>query len=262
MRRGPRRPTRVDDPLAQQQLRRAVPGTHQITTHVLPDPDQIPSGFLRHGRDRDRRHLNEAQQPGQVQGVLGVGLDPIAGRALQLRRRRHHTPHPLAGQEPGQPEAGRPRLVDHRERAGQLPQPAQDRVGLRVPAAPGTSHPCHRRYRRPPPTGRAHPARHSYALVPPGPPAIVGSTGPGSPGPATHDNLRARSRPKRPGTPPYRLGRPRSPRPLTEARQSRVEAGRGSQRNGDNYRRQRHLTVGRSRDGGPVAASARHVPVL
>src|SRR5664279_4147822 len=56
-------------------------------------------------------------------GVLGVGLDPVAGRPLQLRRRRYHAPDVVVGQKPGQPVAGRSGLVHHRDRAGQLPQP-------------------------------------------------------------------------------------------------------------------------------------------
>src|SRR5450759_3663309 len=141
-------------------------------------------------------------------GVLGVGLDPVAGRPLQLRRRRYHAPDVVVGQKPGQPVAGRSGLVHHRDRAGQLPQPARGGAGLAAdPAAPGTSRLCWHRYRRPPPTLRARPDRRSYALAAPGPPATVGTT----------DQVHPRRQPtttceRGPGprvrAPPYRLRPP------------------------------------------------------
>src|SRR5659263_65119 len=93
-------------------------------------------------------------------GVLGVGLDPVAGRPLQLRRRRYHAPDVVVGQKPG--------------RAAPAASPAPPRAA--DPAAPGTSRLCWHRYRRPPPTLRARPDRRSYALAAPGPPATVGTT--------------------------------------------------------------------------------------
>jgi hypothetical protein len=47
------------------------------------------------------------QQPGQWSGIAGIGLDPIPGRSLQLRRRSDQTQHPGGQQEPAQPETGR-----------------------------------------------------------------------------------------------------------------------------------------------------------
>ena len=119
-------PAGVDDPLPQQQLRQPVPGPHQITAAVLARPHQIPRGLLLHRRHRHRGDLTQPQQPRQVHRIPGVGLDPIPGRALQLRRRRDHAPHPGRGQRPVQPEPGRPGLIGHRDRAGQLP--IQDRM--------------------------------------------------------------------------------------------------------------------------------------
>jgi len=49
------------------------------------------------------------------------GLDPVPRRALQLRRRGYRTPDPVPGQEPGQPEPRRARLIGHRGRSGQRP---------------------------------------------------------------------------------------------------------------------------------------------
>ena len=85
----------IDDPLAQQQFRQPVPCGHQISTHILSNPDQVPRGFLLHARDRDRDDLTQVQQPGQVPGVVLVGLDPNPARALQLRGRRDPAINPF-----------------------------------------------------------------------------------------------------------------------------------------------------------------------
>lgn len=62
----------------------------------------------------DRGDLIETQQAGEVDGVLGVGLDALTGWFLQLRMR-----HDLAPDLPGlqlsvEPESGRAGLVGHR----------------------------------------------------------------------------------------------------------------------------------------------------
>ncbi|HEY9417159.1 MAG TPA: hypothetical protein VIQ30_20565 [Pseudonocardia sp.] len=64
---------------------------HQITAHVLADPDQVAGGFLLHTRyrDRDRDDLAEVQQPGQMLSVTLVCPDLIPDGALLLRRSRH-----------------------------------------------------------------------------------------------------------------------------------------------------------------------------
>jgi hypothetical protein len=58
--------------------------------------------------------------------VLGVGLDPITGRALQLARRDDLTPDPRRRQGPIQAEPGRSGLIHHRHRTWQFAQPGQD----------------------------------------------------------------------------------------------------------------------------------------
>ena len=72
------------------------------TTEVTPwyeggdssGPHQIPGGLLVGRGHPHRHHLVHPQQLGQMLSVAGVGLHPIPGRTLQLRRRRHHTAHP------------------------------------------------------------------------------------------------------------------------------------------------------------------------
>jgi len=105
--------------LAQQQFRQPVPCGHQISTHILSNPDQVPRGFLLHARDRDRDDLTQVHQPGQMPGVVLVRLDPIPARALQLRGRRDPTIDPFPDQEPGQPEPGGPGLMNHDGRSRQ-----------------------------------------------------------------------------------------------------------------------------------------------
>ena len=100
-----------------------MPRRHQIPADVLAGPHQIPRRFLLDAGHRDRDDLAQVQQPGQMPGVAHVGLDPIPGRALQLRRRRDLALDPLAGQVPGQPEPGRAGLIGDRDRARQLNRP-------------------------------------------------------------------------------------------------------------------------------------------
>ena len=52
-------------------------GRHQVAATVLTSPDQVTRGLLRGGRDRHRCDLIESQQPGQMDRVLGISLDPI-----------------------------------------------------------------------------------------------------------------------------------------------------------------------------------------
>ena len=118
-----------------------MPRRHQIPTGVLPRADQVPGGLAFHRRDGDRDDLAQMQQPCKVQGVTGIGLDPIPGRALQLRRRRHLSVHPTREQEPGKPETRRPGLVGHRDRTSQRADPRPDllmsRAQPRAPDLPG-----------------------------------------------------------------------------------------------------------------------------
>jgi hypothetical protein len=65
-----------------------VTSRHQITAHVLADPDQVAGGFLLHTRYRDRDR-DEVQQPGQMPSVTLVCPDLIPDGALPLRRSRH-----------------------------------------------------------------------------------------------------------------------------------------------------------------------------
>ena len=112
-----------------------MPRPHQVAADVLPGACQVAGGLLRHAADGDQHDVAKPEQPGQQQRVLGVGLDPVIGRPVQLARCGDDPPHVLVLQEPGQPEPGRPGLVGDRRRAGQLPQPREH--GLRLRAQPG-----------------------------------------------------------------------------------------------------------------------------
>jgi hypothetical protein len=70
--------------VTQQQLGDSMPGAHQVAADVLAGPNQVPGGFLGDARDSDRDDLSDLEQLGQQQRVLGVGLDPIAGRPGEL----------------------------------------------------------------------------------------------------------------------------------------------------------------------------------
>ena len=183
---------------------RPVPRRHQIPTHVVAGPHQVPGRFLLDAGHGDRDDLPQMQQPGQMPGIAQVGLDPIPGRALQLRRRRDLAVDALPGQEPGQPEPGRPGLIGDRDRARQRPDPARrsrrDPGSTAARTAPRSAHPAH----TPPPNVRAHPARHSYDSPITGASHICGSTGQD---PLLPGNPRSHVARPQPG-PPYRLAAP------------------------------------------------------
>lgn len=70
-----------------------MPCAHQIPAAVLPGPHQVPGCFLIDAGDRHRGDLVQAQQPGQMHGITGVGLDPIPGGFLQLGGSDDLAPH-------------------------------------------------------------------------------------------------------------------------------------------------------------------------
>jgi hypothetical protein len=81
-----------------------VPCAHQVAASVLTSADQIPGGFLLDGRDRDLDDLAQLEQPREMQRVTRIGLDPIAGRPLQLRRRSNQTVDTSLPQKPASPK--------------------------------------------------------------------------------------------------------------------------------------------------------------
>src|SRR5664279_6546825 len=81
---GPRMPTGIQDPLAQQQFRQPMPGPHQITTDIFPGPDQIPRRLLFHARHPDLDDLIHPQQLGKMLRVSRIGLDPITRRPFAV----------------------------------------------------------------------------------------------------------------------------------------------------------------------------------
>lgn len=125
---GPRLPVGIDDALAQQEFGDPVSGTHQVRPAVLPCPDQVPGCFLIGRGNPHPGDLSQLQQPGQVQGVTGVCLDPVPGRALEFGRGRDHCLETGRVQVPGQTETGRSGLVNHPDGAGQGTDPVQDLV--------------------------------------------------------------------------------------------------------------------------------------
>ena len=101
-----------------------MPGGHQIPAAVFTGPHQVTGGFtgphqvtggfLAGAGDRHRGDLTQMKEAGQMRGIPGVGFDPVAGGADQLRRRGHLTGDPRRSQCSGQPEPGRAGLIGHR----------------------------------------------------------------------------------------------------------------------------------------------------
>ena len=71
-----------------------------------------------------------------MRGIAGIGLDPIPGRALQLRRGGDQAFHPGVGDRPRQPEPGRTGFIRHPHRGAQLMQPTQDLAVIRAQPCP------------------------------------------------------------------------------------------------------------------------------
>ncbi len=63
-------------------------GRHQIPTTVFAGTHQITGRLLLDTRHRHFDNLPEVQQTSQMPRIARVRLDPISGRALQLRRCR------------------------------------------------------------------------------------------------------------------------------------------------------------------------------
>jgi hypothetical protein len=112
-------PTRIRPALAQQQFGQSMTHPHQVSAGVLTGPDQIPGRLHFLLRDSDRGDLSQAQQPGQMRGVAGIGLDPIPRRPDQLRRRRDRATDLILRQCPGQPKSRGPSLIGHSHRSAQ-----------------------------------------------------------------------------------------------------------------------------------------------
>lgn len=62
---------------------------NQIRAGILASTHQIAGSLDLPLGHRYRRDLTQAEQPGQMRGVTGIGLDPIPARPDQLRGRRH-----------------------------------------------------------------------------------------------------------------------------------------------------------------------------
>ena len=118
--------------LAQQQLRQPVPNPHQIRAGILARSHQIPHRLHVGLRHRDRGDLIQPQQPGQMRGITGIGLNPIPGRPDQLRRRSDHAVDLRLGQRASQPEPSRPSLISHPHRTTPLAQPSDNLAVIRA----------------------------------------------------------------------------------------------------------------------------------
>ena len=118
-------PALVDDALSQEQFGHAVTGAHQITTRAS-GRTRVPRGLLRDRRNGHRHNLVQMQQPGQVSCVTPSPSSPdprpgVATSTAPPPRTRSRSP---AGTAP--PVPGRTRLIRHRHRTRQIPDPGQN----------------------------------------------------------------------------------------------------------------------------------------
>ncbi|GAF49037.1 hypothetical protein RW1_066_00020 [Rhodococcus wratislaviensis NBRC 100605] len=59
-----------------------MPAPHQVPPGVLTGADEITGRFLFHRGHAHFDDLTQPQESSQMQGVTGIGLDPVSGRAL------------------------------------------------------------------------------------------------------------------------------------------------------------------------------------
>jgi len=127
-----------------------MPCGHQIPTAVLAGADEITGSFLGGGGNRHCGDLPQMQQPRQMRGITGIGFDPVASRADQLRRCGHLAADSGCGQGSGQSEPGRAGFIGHRYRTREITQPGHDLPVIRgqsslehltgVPVQPTSEH--------------------------------------------------------------------------------------------------------------------------
>ena len=103
---GPRAPVLEADPVAQQQLRQPVTAAHQIDADRLPCAHEAAQRLLLRARDPNRVKLAGQQQPDEQLRVTAIGLDPVARRARNLRRRRDDTLDAATGELARKPICG------------------------------------------------------------------------------------------------------------------------------------------------------------
>jgi len=100
-----------------------VPAGHQIAAEILPPADQVPQRFEFGLGHHDRTQLPGSEQPGELQRVAGVGLDPVTGLTGDRSRRADHHLDPSGTRGAGEPEPGRARFIDRTDRSRQRLQP-------------------------------------------------------------------------------------------------------------------------------------------
>lgn len=74
-----------------------------VTAHILSGPDQVPSRPRVRTRDRYRHDLAQVEQPGQVPGIPGIGLDPVPTGPLNRRGRRDQALDPATAKNLASP---------------------------------------------------------------------------------------------------------------------------------------------------------------
>ena len=105
--------------VTQQQLAHPVTSAHQVTANVLRARTRSRNASSRVLGHPDRMQPVDHQQPQQPLGVTPIGLDPVAGRTLDLARCRDHTLDAGGHQRPRERKPGRPGLIGHPGRARQ-----------------------------------------------------------------------------------------------------------------------------------------------
>lgn len=113
-----------------------MPASHQITADIFTGADQIASCSRLYRGNLDCRDFTEFEQPGQVQGILRVGFDPITRGALELRRGRDNGIDAGREEEPGQAETDRTRLVNDLDRRRQRDDSGENLIPVRRQTVP------------------------------------------------------------------------------------------------------------------------------
>ena len=84
---------------------------HAIEARVLAGAHQVAGGFQLGGGDVDRLEQAAGEQAGELAGIAGVGLDPVARALWNEAGCDHLAVEAALDQVPVEAEAGRARLV-------------------------------------------------------------------------------------------------------------------------------------------------------
>ena len=118
----------IDPAVAQQHLRDAMAGVHQIPPARVMRADQLPGGLHRRRGTTTGSERPRDQTPREQLGVLAIGLHPITSPPRRQPWRDHLHPDPRRDRRPVKPVPRRPSLIARPHGPGQRLEPVDRRL--------------------------------------------------------------------------------------------------------------------------------------